>query len=103
MKSESQSESINIYISVDFIVYSIKQIWLCRLKLYFSIHKPRDKGDSKSDKKCFLASKVYLSCFNPLSANPTKWSNTQTIRRLLPTKEFLFIYIYYVIYSRLKE
>ena len=27
----------------------------------------------------------FQSQLNPLSANPTKWSKTQTIRRLLPT------------------
>ena len=28
---------------------------------------------------------VLQKSINPLSANPTKWSNTETIRRLLPT------------------
>ena len=33
----------------------------------------------------FLCGKIWTNDLNSLSANPTKWSNTQTTRRLLPT------------------
>ena len=33
--------------------------------------------------KSFLSCKIVSSFFNPLSANPTKWSNT--LKQLLPT------------------
>ena len=38
-----------------------------------------------SDTPEYFHRRIKQTFFNPLSANPTKWSNTQTILRLLPT------------------
>ena len=38
---------------------------------------------------------VIVNTLNPLSANPTKWSNTKTIRRLLPPNS-LSVFDYFV-------
>ena len=54
--------------------------------LILSLHFTNMRQSNKCQKVfIFIALPNCSGTFNPLSANPTKWANTQTIRRLLPT------------------